>query len=88
MAKAANKTSVYEIRAATSAESIFVTERAVIKIEKVGASGTRSTHSFPAAKDNSGRVFERLPGMRFRCVATGELFNVIEQAPSLRKIGV
>ena len=86
MAKAANRTSVYEICSAQCPTSVFVAERAGIRIEKVGATGTKRTDLRSTAKDQSGREFERIPGMRFRCVATGEIFNIIEQAPSLRKV--
>jgi hypothetical protein len=88
MAKAASITSVYEIRSARSAESIFVTERAIFKLDKVGANKVTRTGITPSARDKAGREFERLQGMRFRCVATGEMFNIIEQAPSIRKESV
>ena len=86
MAKAASITSVYEIRSAQSSQSTFVTERAVIKLAKVGANGVRRTDLTSSARDKAGRMYERLPGMRFRCLATGEVFNIVEQAPSIRKV--
>ncbi len=86
MAKASSKTSVYEIRSANSLNSLFVTERALIKIEKVGVKGTKKTDLSPTARDDSGRAYERIAGMRFRCVVTGELFHIVEQAPSIRKV--
>ncbi len=86
MAKAASVTSVYEIRSAQSLESIFVTERAVIRLDKVGANGVKRIGLTASARDESGRVFERLQGMRYRCVNTGEVFNIVERAPSIRKV--
>ena len=86
MAKATSITSVYEIRSAQSQESIFITERAVIRLDKVGRNSVRRIGLAPNARDKSGRTFERLQGMRFRCVATGEVFNIVEQAPSIRKV--
>ncbi len=86
MAKAASKTSVYEIRSAHSSGSIFVAERARVRIEKIGANGIKKTDLRSTVKDDSDREFERIQGMRFRCVATGEIFSIVEQAPSLRMV--
>jgi hypothetical protein len=85
MAKVATKTSIYEIRSVNEADSIFVTERALIKLAKVGANGTLRSSLTPTAVDNAGRLFERVGSVRFRCIATGELFSVIDKAPSIRK---
>jgi hypothetical protein len=86
MARAFNKTAVYEIRAAHASTSLFVAERAGVKIQKIGATRTRRTDLRSTAKDASGRTFERISGWHFRCVATGEIFSIVEQAPSLRKV--
>ncbi len=86
MAKAASKTSVYEIRSAHSQGSLFVAERARFKIERTGTTTMKKTDLRSTAKDETGREFERMPGMRFRCLTTGEVFHIVEQAPSLRKV--
>lgn len=86
MAKASNKTSVYEIRSAQGQVSLFVAERARFKVEKIGATAVKKTDLQSTATDDSGREFERIPGMRFRCLTTGEVFHIVERAPSLRKV--
>ena len=88
MAKVATQTSTFEIRSVGDEKSTFVTERALIKLAKVGAKGTLRSNLTPTASDNTGWRFERISSVRFRCVETGKLFSVIDQVPRIRKTNV
>ena len=84
MAKAGSKTSVYELQSRQTGNKLFVTERALFKFQKIAGRVIR-TDLRPQITDKTGRSFERLPGMLMRCIQTGEVFQIIEQAPSIRK---
>ena len=84
MARTGNKTSVFELRSRQSGNTIFVTERALAKFQKVAGRVIRTELRSQIA-DEAGRRFERLPGSLMRCIQTGEVFQIIQQAPSIRK---
>jgi hypothetical protein len=84
MAKASTKTTVYELKSRPSGETLFVTERAVFKYQKIAGSVIR-TPLRPQINDKTGRSFERLSGMLMRCLQSGEVFQIVEQAPSIRR---
>jgi hypothetical protein len=85
MAKASSKTTVYEIRSRATGHDVTVTERALFKTQNVAGLMVR-TELRPQITDRLGRSYERLSGMLMRCVQSGEVFNIIEQAPSIRKV--
>ena len=87
MAKASSRTKVYELQSRQSGATLFVTERGLFKLQKVAGRIVR-TDLRPQITDKTGRSFEHLPGMLMRCIQTGEVFQIIEQAPSIRKESV
>jgi hypothetical protein len=84
MAKASTRTSVYELQSRQSGVTLFVTERGFFKLQKISGRIVR-TDLRPQITDSTGRAFEHLPGMLMRCIESGEAFQVVEQAPSIRK---
>lgn len=84
MAKASTKTRVFEIQSRQTGATVFVTERALFKVQRIGDRFVR-TDLRPHITDSVGQSFERLPGTLMRCIQTGEVFHVVEQAPSIRK---
>lgn len=84
MAKVSNETKVYELQSRDSKEIVFVTERAQFKLQKIDGHVVRSP-LLTRIVDRAGRSFERIDGMRMRCIVSGELFQIVDQAPSIRK---
>jgi hypothetical protein len=83
MAKATHTTSVYELQSRQTGSTVFVTERALFRVQKIGRQIFR-TALRPEITDKAGNSYERFNGTFMRCMQTGEVFNVIEQAPSIR----
>ena len=85
MAKTSNKTTVFELQSRQSGEKILVNERLLFKVQKI-AGRIIKTELRGQIADSKGRAFERLSGVLMRCKQSGEVFTIVEQAPSIRKM--
>ena len=76
---------MFEIQSRQSGEKILVNERLLFKVQKISGR-TLKTQLGGQITDSKGRGYERVSDVLMRCKQSGEVFSIVEQAPSIRKM--